>query len=206
MPDKKLACPSHQTQSLSGSQTIKKYNKMASFKPISLLKPSEKIIERVVQEFQPMASPPQFTHPLQPQPLGRQEGGSVPVPQGVSPSTSALMWKEFHGKDYSVTKINTQGVPFVFLVTPDFYHLQPESYANEKITLSSPTCAAAVEAITNPFVRPYQPRARSQSNSRNSKRSRTTGAQPQPQPGQEIEMTVFGGITQADLDYVFEMK
>lgn len=135
----------------------------------------------------PPSNPP--TLPLPPQPSSQQPSPIV-YPPGFSPMTSNLRHSEFFGKDYSVTKINTQSVPFVYLVIPDYHHQQPVIYKNEKINIQDPSTSSVAKAVNNcinfikPTSRPRKiPRPQENSNA-----------------AVEIEMSTFPVIPQDFLD------
>ncbi len=83
-------------------------------------------------------------------------------PQGVTHSTSSLKWLDYHSKDYSVTKVNTHRLPFIYIITLDFHRLQREVYNNEKVKIFFPTPVklAVVVAQTDPLLpkKPVPPR------------------------------------------------
>ena len=110
----------------------------------------------------------QTLHPLQQQ------------PGGASPLTSALRHQDFQGLNYSVTKVNTQNVPFVFLITPDFDQQQPQVLKNEKVKIPSPSStsmASAIARLMTPVLKPKKTHRKRQ-------------------PEVEIEMTTFPSIPQ----------
>ena len=110
----------------------------------------------------------QTLHPLQQQ------------PGGTSPLTSALRHQDFQGLNYSVTKVNTQNVPFVFLITPDFDQQQPKVLRNEKVKIPSPSStsmASAIARLMTPVLKPKKTHRKRQ-------------------PEVEIEMTTFPSIPQ----------
>jgi hypothetical protein len=153
------------------------------------------ILQTELSSFEPIASTSRIQHPLlQPLPTFNDSFPKFSNPQlknqppGFTPSSSSLMWSEIHTKDYSVTKVNTQGVPFIYIVTPDFHHLQPEEYKNEKVKIATPTSTTVAEVVAKIETKaPTKPVRRRQR---------------QEEKHEEMEMSVLSGqLDKEDIEF-----
>ena len=105
-----------------------------------------KILQEQLKVFEPIVLAPQTPPNLQPLPSFNttfpSHATSLPVSSSqhevITPSTSSLRWPESLSNDYSVTKVDTRGVPFIYIIAPGSHQPRPEDYGDGQ---AGPTCA-----------------------------------------------------------------